>query len=222
MNSPRTKPSFRLISPAFSLVEMIVVIAVLVILLTVGASLFNSTGPQARRSAADQLTALVEQARTTAITSRCHVILAVAEPGDLANTDERCRVGLFKVANWPEDPSAGAVDGELVGRWRTLDSGVILIGGQVDGIENPLDAPEWTINHSLRGKPQQVKAHALVFHSRGGLRYPAGSAPVALRVAEGGYRGGKAVPNRRVDSAAIAENRLKIGRVTARPYRIDG
>lgn len=201
---------------------MIVVISVLVILLLVGASLFKGSGPQARRSSADQLSALVEQARTTAIASRCHVILAVAEPGDLPQGDERCRIGLFKVAEWPEDPSSGTVEGELLGRWRTLESGVILIGGQVDGIENPLDAAEWTINHTLRGKPQQVKAHALVFQPRGGLRYPLGSTPVALRVAEGGYRGGKAVPNRRGDSSAIAENRLKIGRVTARPYRIDG
>jgi hypothetical protein len=43
-----------------------------------------------------------------------------------------------------------------------------------------------------------------------------------MRIAEGGYRGGKATPNRRGDSHAISENRLKIGRVTARPCRIDG
>lgn len=199
---------------------MVAVIAVLAILMTAGAGLMGGTGSQSRKAVTDLLAGMIEQARTSAITSRSHVILAVAEPGDLPAGDERCRLGLFKVETWPENP-ADTVKGVLMSRWRTLESGVALIGGQVDGVENPLDGQELTISYGTPA-PHTVKVHAIAFNPRGGLHYPAGSSPVAMRVAEGNYRGGKATPYRHGDSGIVSENRLKIGRVTARPYRIDG
>lgn len=205
--------------PAFSLIEMVTVIAILVILMTAGISLLHGTGAQARRSATDVITGMIEQARTTAITSRSFVVLAVAEPGDLPAGDPVCRLGMFKVENWPESPNA-PVPAVLMSHWRTLETGVVLIGGQVEGLENPLDGPELTLTYGVKN-PLIVTVHAIAFNSRGGLHYPAGSSPVVLRVAEGNYRGGKATPFPRADSRTIPENLLKIGRVTARPYRID-
>jgi prepilin-type N-terminal cleavage/methylation domain-containing protein len=206
---------------AFSLIEMVTVIAILVILMTAGVSLMNGTGSQSRRAATDLLAGMIEQARSSAITSRSYVILAVAEPGDLPSGDESCRLGLFKVETWP-DSSAGPVTGVLMSRWRPLDAGVALIGGQVDGLENPLDdGHELTISYGS-GKPMTVKVHAIAFNSRGGLHHPAGSSPIVMRIAEGNYRGGEPAPYKRGNPETITENRLKIGRVTARPYRIDG
>lgn len=208
------------VKSAFTLIEMVTVIAILVTLMTAGVQLLNGNGTQSRRAANDLLTGMIEQARTTAITSRSYVVLAVAEPGDLPSNDQVCRLGLFKVETWP-DSTTGAIPAILMSRWRTLETGVVLIGGQVDGLENPLDAPELTISYGTN-KPLKVKVHTIVFNSRGGLHYPVGSSPVAMRVAEGNYRGGKATPFQRGDAKTITENRLKIGRVTARPYRIDG
>lgn len=208
---------------AFSLVEMVAVIAVLVILLMAGVSLMNSTGPQARKAAADMLSGMIEQARTTAITTRGNVLLAVAEPGDLPAGDERCRLGLFQITeeNW-KDGEAETLKGTLLSRWKPLETGVVLLGGTVDGVENPLDSPKRTIVYGSDAKPQTVKVRVIGFNSRGGLRLPAGSTPIAMRVAEGVYRGGEAVPYQRGGAKTITENLLKIGRVTARPYRIDG
>jgi len=206
--------------PAFTLIEVLTVIAILVILLTVGVKLLNGTGSHARRTATDQLSGLVEQARTAAITSRSYVVLAVAEPGDLPANDSVCRLGLFKVENWPDSPS-DVIPAVLMSRWKTLETGVALIGGGVDGVENPLDAPELTISYGSN-KPLTVTVHAIAFNSRGGLQYPSGSSPVVMRVAEGNYQHGTPNPFRRGDAKTIAENLLKIGRVTARPYRIDG
>jgi len=206
--------------PAFSLIEMVAVIAVLVILMTAGVSLMNGTGSQSRKAGTDLLTGMIEQARTSAITSRSFVVLAIAEPGDLPAGDERCRLGLFKVEAWPQN-SSDPVEGVLMSRLRTLETGIALIGGPVDGVDNPLDAPELTISYGTT-KPLKVKVHAIAFNSRGSLHHPAGSTPVALRIAEGSYRNGKATPYKRGENATITENRLKIGRVTARPYRIDG
>lgn len=205
----------------FSLIEMIAVIAILVVLMTAGVSLLSGTGAQSRRAGTDLLTGLVEQARTRAITSRTHVVLAIAEPGDLANGDERCRIGMFRIDAWPNSSGAAvtSLNGVLLNRWQTLDTGIALVGGKIEDVENPLDAPQVTITY---GGAKTVKVHILAFNPRGGLHYPTGSTPVVMRVAEGNYRGGVASPYLRGAAKTIAENRLKIGRITARPYRIDG
>ena len=202
------------------------VIAVIVILLVAGVSLIGGTGASARKAGADMLTGMIEQARTAAITSRSYVVLAIAEPGDLPAGDSRCRIGLFKVKpdQWPQN-ATDPVPAVLMSRWRILENGVVLIGGEVDGLQNPLDGetqPQLTITYGAAANTRTVKVHSIAFNPRGGLHHPAGSNPIVMRIAEGGYRNGTATPNRRGDSQAISENRLKIGRVTARPYRIDG
>jgi type II secretory pathway pseudopilin PulG len=216
-----SKPALNQARSAFSLTEMVAVIAVTLILLTAGISLIGNTGAQARKSATDQIIGLIEQARTAAITSRSTVFLVVAEPGDLPAGDERCRLGLFRAEGEWKPGSTGPIPATLLSRWTPLETGVVLIDGQVDGVGNPLGGDELTITYKTNNS-HSVKVHALAFNSRGGLVYPAGSTPVGMRIAEGAYRNGKASPNQRGDSGAIAENRLKIGRVTARPYRIDG
>lgn len=202
---------------------MMVVIAILVTLMTAGVSLLSGTGAQSRKAGTDMLSGLIEQARTTAITSRSYVVLAIAEPGDLPSGDERCRIGLFKVDDeWPDaSATPNPLKCTLLSRWQTLNTGIALIPGDVNKVVNPLDQPEITLTYGGT-KNLSVKVHAIAFNSRGGLHYPAGSTPIAVRIAEGGYRGGKATPNKRGTQQSITENRLKIGRVTARPYRSDG
>jgi prepilin-type N-terminal cleavage/methylation domain-containing protein len=207
----------------FSLIEMLAVIAIMGILITTGTGLMGGAASSARKTGTDLLTGMIEQARTAAITSRSNVLLAIAEPGDLPSDDGRCRLGIFKIQpeDWPTDPAANALKCELTSRWKTLETGVALIGGAVDGVDNPLDAPQLTLAYG-GAKATTVKVYAIAFNPLGGLLYPTGSTPMAMRLAEGNYRGGKASPYYHGDSKAITENRLKIGRVIARPYRTDG
>ncbi len=201
---------------------MIAVIAVMSILLVSGVSLLNGTGNQSRRAAADTLSGLVEQARTTAITSRSHIVLAIAEPGDLPADDNRYRLGLFEVPEWPTGTGTpGSLDATLLSRWQPVNPGVIFIGGTVDGIENPLDESKIGIRYGAGNREMEIKAHIIAFTPRGGLRLPAGSKPVVLRIAEGGFRGGRAVPDQNGENRSIAETRIRIGRVIARPYRMN-
>lgn len=210
---------------AFTLVEMVVVMVILVILMTAGVSFLNGTGSQSRRAGTDLLSGLIEQARTMAVTSRSTVVLAIAEPGDPPSTDERCRIGLFKIAkDWPSPATPPlSLDGVLATRWQTLNTGIVLIGGNVDGVANPLDQAQIEISYTAGGKTVKGQFHVLAFNSRGGLIYPAGSTPVGIRVAEGGYRGTPpvATANLRAGQKSPTENQLKIGRVIARSYRID-
>lgn len=205
--------------PAFSLVEMAAVIGLLVMLSVAGFSVLHGTADKSRAAGLNLLAGLVEQARAAAIASRSHVVLAVAAPGDLVSGDERCRLGLFHLDSWP-DASSLTVNGVLMSRWHPMDTGVVLLGGQVDGLDNPMDAATLTISDGAT-VPRQFTVHALVFDPRGGLVYPVGSMPVAMRVAEGGYRGGQPVPCQRNTAGRVSESRLKIGRLTAYSYRLD-
>ena len=201
---------------------MVTVISILVILMTAGVGLLNGSGSQSRKAATDMLSGLVDQARTIAITSRSDVLLVIAEPGDLPTGDERCRVGLFRLRK----PAAGATTStpdryDLLSRWQTLNTGIVLLGGKVEGVRNPIDEPQMSITYGPASKEITANVHAISINSRGSLALPKGSDPIAFRIAEGGYRGGKAAANMRGEDHDVTENRLKIGRVTARPYRFD-
>ncbi len=198
---------------------MVAVIAILLILMTASVSLLNGTGTQARKAATDTFIGWVEQARARAITTRCDVVLAIIDPADLPNGDDRCRVGMFRVKEWSNNPAI--LEGELANRWQALNRGVILNGGDLGELANPIDQSKITITYG-RAKNLTVKAHVIAFNSRGGLHYPLGSTSIIVRLAEGGYRNGTAAPNQRGPNKTVSENLLKIGRVTARPYRIDG
>jgi type II secretory pathway pseudopilin PulG len=210
-------------SAAFTLIEIVAVIAILMGLLIGGVSLLEGTASQSRKAATDLLGGMIEKARTQAISSRCYVILAIAEPGDLPATDGQCKVGLFQLKpdDWP-DPATPplALDATLLGRWQNLFSGVVPIGDDVGGGVNLINQPQIFINYG-KEKNSGKEFHAIIFSPQGGIKYPLGSAPVVVRLAEGGYRDGKATPFRRGNQNAVIENHLKIGRVTGRAYRID-
>ena len=42
-----------------------------------------------------------------------------------------------------------------------------------------------------------------------------------MRVAAGSYQDGKAIPRQKGKNGAVSEQKIKVGRVTARPYRIE-
>ncbi len=205
---------------AFTLVEIAVTIAVVAILLLAGVGLLGGNAAQARKSSTELLIGMIEQARTTAISTRSHVVLAMAEPGDLPHDEDRGQIGLFKVECWPEN-SNEPVNAEPMKRWRNLENGVVLSGGEVAGLENPMDHQKLRIQYTRGGQTQSIQVRALAFNPRGGLHHPSGSSQVVMRIAEGHYTDGIAKVIRRGDAQTIAENRLKIGRVTARPYRMD-
>lgn len=189
------------------------------LLLTAGVHAWGDSGARARKQATGEIVSLVEQARATALASRCVVALALAEPGDLAPGDERGLIGIFKIKEWP---TAGEVlEGTLIRRWQALPSGVVILPGAFDGVRNPCDGPETNIRYRAGNQIKEARFHILAFSPRGGLQWPTGSEPVALRIAEGAYRNGKPEPNNRGSARAVAENVLKIGRVTARPYPFD-
>lgn len=198
-----------------------VVLAIFSILAAIGYSVLQSNGTHARKASTDRISALLEQARTTAITQRTKIVLAIAEPGDLPVDDGKCRIGLFKIPDWQD--GATSVEGVLLRRWMPLDQGIVLIGGNVEGLRNVMDEQQITITYAAGNRALSTTVQAVAFNPRGGLAWPTGSDPITMRIAEGGYRGpgSRPIPNKSAETHTIPENRLKIGRVLGRAYRFD-
>ena len=206
---------------AFSLIELSVVIAILLTLVTAGAQLLGHTEVQTRRAGTELISNLIEQARNTAITSRRHVVLAIAEPGDIPNTDARCRLGIFKVDSWPDALDGKIISADQKGRWRAFETGLAVSAGKLEGFDNPLDAEELTLEYESNSKTKNAKIHAIAFNPRGAIVHPSSAQPIVLRVAAGHYRNGKFVPRKNTNNGAMVEQKIRIGRITARPYRIN-
>jgi len=200
---------------------MLVVITIIAVLVGAGISLIGGTGVQSRKAGADMISGMVDQARTLAITTRSDVYLVIAEPGTLEGQDERCRLGLLReITIPPVNPGdTPTKEFQLVRRWQTLNSGVVLIPGGVDGVPNALDAPKVDMTFTSNKKEIEASVYQLSINSLGSLTLPEGSRPVVLRLAEGAYRNGSPSPNKVADGQGIAETQITIGRVIARPYR---
>jgi hypothetical protein len=182
------------------------------VLLTLGFGVFGKTAASARRTASDQFAATVEQARTAAITRRMPVLLAIAPPVP-GGADDNFRIGLFEVDALPD--RAGEVAGRQLQRWNILPTGVVFFGGEVEGFRNPLD--EELVQLTWKDGENQARVHLLAFNPRGGLAWPAGSDPVAVTIGSGTLRDGQTIPTSDGGRAS-----LRIGRVVARPWRLDG
>ncbi len=200
---------------------MTIVIAIFVLLTTIVISFTSSTNAQILKTNTDIITGLIEQARVTAVTSRSYIILGIEEPPNQTTNDGRCRIGLFKIDEWPEKAILPLViKGQLLSRWENLSIGIVLIEHEVNGLPNLIDTEKITINY---GGPKSLttKVHAMAIHPRGGLQYPVGSSPLLVRIALGTYRNGKATANKYGELKQIWGNRLKIGRINARCYPTD-
>lgn len=180
-------------------------------LTTIGLTTMTKTAASARRTATDQFSAAIEQARTAAITHRKNVILAVAQPR-LGDSDQNCRFGLFTVDELPE--GGGQLEAEQLQRWTVLPDGVVFFEGKVNESRNLLD--ENGVVLSWKEGQNQATVHAFAFNPRGGLSWPTGSDPVAVKLGTGTYKDGKAIA-----AAGGGHSSLRIGRVVARSWMIE-
>jgi type II secretory pathway pseudopilin PulG len=217
MKSPPHHREIQTYTRGFTFIEITAVIAVLVTLTTVGISLLNNTNTYSRRTTTQLVTALVAQARACAITSRCEVALAFAEPTDLTPPAGSYQLGLFKLTTSPTS-EAKAV-GNLVQRWETINHGLVLLPDDLTELPNLMSQERLEITYG-GSKNSKIRVHALIFDSRGKICFPPGSSPLALRLAEGRYHDGKAVSKTRAQTN-VTETRLKIGRLTGRIYPFD-
>jgi hypothetical protein len=195
----------------FTLVEIITVIGIIVLLVGISVSLIGNTGAAALRTASESFTAAVEQGRTSAITRRREVALAILEPGQGGFNDGICRIGLFELDGETDD---GSLKGELLQKWLKLPGGIVFFGGEVDSLNNLMD--ESPVSIEWKNGTEKIEMRALVFSPRGGLSQPQGSDSIVVKFGRGTYRSGTAV---KMENGA--NRTIRIGRVVARPWVID-
>lgn len=200
---------------------MAAVIAVLLILMAAGIRLGGSPTSASRKTATDLVSGLVDAARATAIGRRTPVLLALAAPDDLpAGSDGRYRIGMFQIT--ADERGEGFLtelanhDAIQLGRWKAIERGLVFEVGGGSGLMNPMDEP--AIDILVRGSGT-IRVHGVILDRHGGIRWPAGSVPVAIRIDEGRLKQGKAevLPS----GGTVAGNLLRIGRHNGRTYQID-
>lgn len=205
-------PAQSRVAAGFSLLELMAAMLIVSLLLGIGISVFGRTAATSRRTAMDQIAAAIEQARTTAITRRKPVLLAVAPPLP-GGEDEHCRIGVFEVDELPGD--ATSVKARQLQRWELIPTGIVFTEGKIGELRNLMDEPEFEL--TWKDGANRARVRALAFTPRGGLAWPKGSDPVALRISAGSYHDGSPVVHRDGGHSA-----LRVGRVVARSWKLDG
>jgi len=195
----------------FSLIELIAVMTISIVLLAVGVGIFRNQGAEAVQTAAEKMNALIEQARTAAITRRAPVALVIMRPGEAGYTDGVCRIGIFELEEWEDGVD---LTGRQLQRWTTLPSGVVFFGGPLDGLDNVVD--QSVIRLTWKDGDESGVFEGLVFSPRGGLLAPAGSESVVVSMGGGTYKGSTAVETR-----GGGRRGIRVGRVVARAWNLD-
>ncbi|GAA5481043.1 GspH/FimT family pseudopilin [Haloferula sargassicola] len=195
----------------FTLIEMIAVVCIMATLVAVGMGLFQRTGSEAVKTGTEKFAAMVEQARTTAITRRKPVALALVSPGEAGLGDEQCRLGLFELEEWEANQP---VTGSQVQRWEALPGGVGFDSGAFESLSNAAESER--VSLTWKNGAEKAELPMLVFSSRGALLSPSGSQPVVVILSSGVHQHGRFIPRegggRRI---------VRIGRVVARPWILD-
>ena len=204
--------------PAFTLLELLVVIALLLLLAGLAQVSMSASPGDERRMACDQLIAMVERARTIAVVRRSPVVLGLDSPDGPGPRDAVGRVALFQINAWPcvRDEALPAVK---LTRWMPMGRGVVFHAGAVEGMGNPIDAAAWRLEFGPGGG-DFIQVKALVFDATGRLVYPEGLLPVVLRLAEARYVGGRTVVWEKGTSGVVAEDWVRVGRHSGRPHWI--
>lgn len=212
------RPVRAVVRPAFTLLEVLVVVALLVLLAGLGRVALGVAPGDERRAACGHLVAMIERARAAAVVGRAPVLLGLEIPEAAVSGGGVGRMALFRIETWPgrDDRVMPAV---RLGRWVEIGRGLVFCAGERDGMSNPVDAMPWRLEPS--GSPAGgVVARIMVFDGTGRLVYPEGRLPVALGLAEGRYVGGRPILRGNADSGAVAEDWIRVGRHAGRAHWI--
>ena len=204
--------------PAFSLVELLAVIAIISILLLVAVPVFTDPANSARQASREIIKAHLQRARAHAIASGSATAVAIpvlSTGGELGGR----AISLFEVVKTGADyePAKDAAGEErLLQRWETLPGSFHFMHSSLISSPKPtiVDAPE-TLQTNYKGKP--VTCHLIVFSPNGQIVLPSSETNIAS--ARAANRGNTLAPTQKNDGKPVFDF-LQVNRLTGRTRSI--
>ena len=210
----------------FTLVEVLVVIAIIGILLGLVVKGFSSTGTSERRAARGEVLSLMTRARSHAIASGRPTALAMV---GLADGPERMRgkaLTLFEVRR--DAAGEGWVAEEQLRRWVYLPGKTVLLDGESSGESeskgvNVLDESVLLATEVPGEKGERkvsVMLSFVVFESTGAVIHPAGSGRIEFMIGEGFWQSGSLRVTGKTSEGAAVVDRVVLSRLTGRAQSV--
>ncbi len=178
---------------AFTLVEMLVVISIILVVAVVALPAVNSLSKSAsRRSAASQVMAALDQARTQAIAQAANCYFVFAD--DDAKLPESYRYRAYAVFQETYEPGSQLYLKTMVRPWALLPEGVAFrprvtptADGKVLGGLTIFNAPKAEPKEEFYCKPagKDLRLPFIKFNSFGAVAYPVGAAYARVKLFEG-------------------------------------
>lgn len=204
--------------PAFSLVELLAVIAIMALLMAVAVPVFSDPSNSARQSSREIIKAHLQRARAHAIASGSATAIAVpvlATGGELGAR----AITLFEVAKngavYEPVKDAGGVEMQLQ-RWETLPGGFHFMPSSLVSSPKPtiVDSAE-TLQTNYKGKA--VTCHLIVFAPNGQIVLPSSETNIAIARAA---RSGSSLAITQKSKGSPVYDLLQVNRLTGRTRNI--
>jgi prepilin-type N-terminal cleavage/methylation domain-containing protein len=199
---------------AFTLVELLAVIAIMALLMAVSVQIFSNTSGEARKASRDVIKAQLQQARAHAIATGNATAVVVPLFGSSGELGARA-ISSFEVQK-SGNTYAPVVDANgnerLLQRWEILPGNTHFVPAAMISSGRPtlVDTPE-TLQIRYNGRP--VTCHFIVFASNGQIVQPATAVHIAI--ANASSRGGNLVITEKAGGKPIFEF-LQVNRLSGR------
>lgn len=210
----------------FTLMEVLVVVAVIGILLVVGAGAYSSTGTSERRVARAEIQGMLTRARSHAISSGVPTALVVV---GLTSGPDKMRGRALTLFEVKRDATGEKWEaGEQLRRWVYLPGATLLIDGSLVGAtsgkgSNLLDEAILLpvgVPAESGGRKVDVDASFVVFEATGAVSHPAGSGRIEFFIGEGVWRSGSVTVTGKSASGQAIADRVVLSRLTGRAQSV--
>jgi len=201
-------------APAFSLIELLTVVAIMGLLLAVAVPVISNSSSNARQTSREIIKAHLQQARAHAIATGNATAVAIpvlASGGDLGGR----AISLFEVelAGISYVPSKDANGNErLLQRWATLPGNFhFLSSAQVSSAKPTIVDSAETMPANVKGRA--ITCHIIVFSPNGQIVRPATEINIATAQA---VRNGNSLTLTQKNGGSTVSDLLQVNRLTGR------